>query len=78
MEYLVNNSHFLGSFVTSSSFPYASKDRREANEIVIISDSIDAVKVITTLHKKGPTAWSGLLKIAKHQNQGIVAVALNP
>ena len=46
---LCNNSHFLGSFVTSSSFPYASKDRREANEIVIISDSIDAVKVITII-----------------------------
>ena len=48
-EYLIGNCHFRGSLVTSNNFPYASKDRREANEIVIISDSIDAVKVITII-----------------------------
>ena len=30
--------HFLDSLVTSNSFPYASNERREANEIVIINE----------------------------------------
>ena len=41
--------HFLDSLVTSSSFPYASNERREANEIVIINDNMDAAKVITII-----------------------------
>ena len=49
MEYPVNNSHFFGSLVTSNSFPYASKERRDASEIVIISDNMDAVNVITII-----------------------------
>ena len=49
LEYPVNDCHFFVSFVTSNSFPYASKERREASEMVIISDNIDAVKVITMI-----------------------------
>lgn len=41
--------HFLDSLVTSNSFPYASNERREANEIVIINDNMDAAKVITII-----------------------------
>ena len=49
LEYPVGNSHFFVSFVTSNNFPYASNDLREASEIVIISDSMEAVKVITII-----------------------------
>lgn len=49
LKYPVGNSHFFVSFVTSNNFPYASNDLREASEIVIISDSMEAVKVITII-----------------------------
>lgn len=49
LKYTIDYCHFLASFDTSKSFPYASNDLREANEMVIISDNMDAVNVITII-----------------------------
>ena len=49
LKYMVGYCHFLVSFDTSRSFPYASNDFREANEMVIINDSMDAANVITII-----------------------------
>ncbi len=49
LEYMIDYSHFFVSFDISRSFPYASNDFREANEMVIINDSMDAANVITII-----------------------------
>lgn len=46
LKYVIGYCHFLVSFDTSRSFPYASNDFREANEMVIINDSIDRKSVV--------------------------------
>lgn len=47
-DFLVKSQSPL-SLHTGNNLPYASKERREASETVIISDSIDAANVITMI-----------------------------